>query len=149
MYSNAARLFVVEVGFFWGPYLSGTQQYYKITLSFSWTCLEWRLLLYFASLYWLGWQSVHKTSYALMWLDVRKLHFTICNFFFGCLGEHKKMLRPPWGIWEPHLHQSYKHCVTGAIPSKTMVMYGDGVLKLAPGGKCGSTTMHFHIYIYK
>ncbi len=30
-----------------------------------------------------------------------------------------RQLRPPQGVCEAHLHQAYKPCVIGAIPSQT------------------------------
>ena len=37
---------------------------------------------------------------------------------FKCKYENC-ILRPPWGDSEAHLHQFYKPCVIGAIPSQT------------------------------
>ena len=42
-------------------------------------------------------------------------------------------LRPPRGVCEARLHQSYKPCVIGAIPSQTYGIYVGGLLDLALG----------------
>ena len=46
---------------------------------------------------------------------IKDCHHNILEFSYG----DRTLLRPPFGVREPHPHQSYKHCVIGAIPSQT------------------------------